>query len=388
MHLTGATGLSVKAATLSDLNFHVDALESSVIVTQGTTSVVTSNDASVNRSISSTVDNRFDISVVRDAGLIDPLYAAVVTVTGGTLAGNTVTRIADGTCVILVATPWLTKAKSVMFARTGGATTDSLMTYVAGSLAKHITDAMTTLTAGKTSADIPMYTTLDHTTPAYVRNAACWAASIDMTALSVWNSALGGLYAGTAITPRHIIYASHFAIPVGTTLRFVTNTNAIVTRTLTASYVLPSSNNRDTTIGLLDSGLPGSITPVKLLPSNFANYIPSVEKFRLDIIAMNYRKNVLAKQLVSLQYVTGTTKYLLLLNSNSHTTLDQSIISGDSGHPSFVLVNGVLVLLSLWSGGTNGPAFHAFLSEIDAGLASLGGGYSVSTVSLAGFNVY
>jgi len=70
-----------------------------------------------------------------------------------------------------------------------------------------------------------IYSTMDHSATNYTRNPACWAHSLDLTCVPVFNSDSFFWYTngccsyfvpprkgGTLISPRHIIFANHFLV--------------------------------------------------------------------------------------------------------------------------------------------------------------------------------
>lgn len=83
-----------------------------------------------------------------------------------------------------------------------------------------------------TSAQKLIFSTQDHVTPSYVRSATVWTRDLDLTCTSPWNSGNSYLWAGTAVTPQHIIMAQHAFVVNGATMRFITADGTVVTRTL------------------------------------------------------------------------------------------------------------------------------------------------------------
>src|SRR5690606_12989429 len=110
-------------------------------------------------------------------------------------------------------------------------------------------------------------------TSTYIRNPDCWAADLDLTGISPWNSTGGHLRAGTLISPCHIIFATHYQIGTGASLRLLTNDNQVINRTMSAKINIASS---DFTIGKLDSDVPEGIGFYKIPPSGFLDYIPGI----------------------------------------------------------------------------------------------------------------
>ncbi|MGF1484410.1 MAG: hypothetical protein ACFBZ8_08595, partial [Opitutales bacterium] len=148
---------------------------------------------------------------------------------------------------------------------------------IPGSLAEHIIQQVNSRLSAAAPPEqskpvFTSYTDADHAAVplVYTRNPDCWAADLDLTGISPWNSHVGGVpyrRGGTLISPRHIIFANHFPIANDTQLAFVTANNQTIFRTLTASRQVLDT---DIQIGLLDSDVPSSITYYKVLPPDFA----------------------------------------------------------------------------------------------------------------------
>ena len=66
--------------------------------------------------------------------------------------------------------------------------------------------------------DMAIFTTQDHANGIYVRNPNCWAADLDLTGVSPWNSRSGALRAGVAISPRDVLTSEHYPLQVGDTI--------------------------------------------------------------------------------------------------------------------------------------------------------------------------
>jgi len=64
----------------------------------------------------------------------------------------------------------------------------------------------------------------DHVKRRYKRDPNCWAADVDLSAFSVWNSLDGPRRAGTLITSDCVLLAAHFPLGPGTRIRFVRDT--------------------------------------------------------------------------------------------------------------------------------------------------------------------
>ena len=253
--------------------------------------------------------------------------------------------------------------------------------------------------AGK---DTGLYTTTDHTASKYIRNTNVWAASYDLTCVPVYNSygmelstnaccpwEAATRRAGTLVSPRHLVFAHHYPIPNGTQLRFVDRNNAVVTLTMTDSVTITGA---DLQIGVLNTDVPpGQISFARVLPANYTNYFPSSLN---GIPAMCFNK--VPQAVVSdigavLPTPTNATVIAYAVPTNAERKrLYSDKISGDSGQPAFIILNGQLVILNVWTGG--GPGTGNFIASytdpINAAMKKLGGGYRLTPVDLSGYTRY
>jgi len=229
-----------------------------------------------------------------------------------------------------------------------------------------------------------IFSVMDHDAATYVRNTGAWTHGLDLTCISPWNSAGGDQLAGTLVSPRHIVYATHFQMPVGATVRFVTADNVVVERTLVGKSSLPTVGESmfpDVTVGVLDSDVPPTIGFATILPSDWARYFADG---RLDVpcIALDQEEKALVTSLWWLNEQASC-------NSPSDATqaaFFEDIVRGDSGNPAFMIVRGRAVLLTVWSfgGGGLGTFVTAQKAAINRMMADLGGGYQLTEIDLGG----
>lgn len=301
-----------------------------------------------------------------------------------------------GTATLKLKTESSTYTASVTTATTTGATTDVITGYATGSLRKHISDAIDTKLAGKTaSSALPIFTTQDHANATYVRNANCWGADYvsALTALSPWNSVGGAQYAGILISPRHVLFATHWSAPAGATIRFVTTDNTVVTRTISSIQALTQSQflYPDLTIGKLDSDVPGTIAFARVLPS-FTAKLPSLASYPVVCAATDQEEKLLVREVTSIP--TSTSPYALVTfrapSDATRSAFYEDVVGGDSSNPAFMIINGQLVVLTCWTygGAGSGSSVFAFKSAINTAMTSLGGGYTLTDADLSGFTSY
>lgn len=223
------------------------------------------------------------------------------------------------------------------------------------------------------------------------RNPNVWTSngtsSIDWTGLSPWNSNGGYYFAGTLVSPRHIVYANHYQMGIGSSVAFVDRNNNVVTRTLQASQTVLGT---DITVGLLDSDVPESITYYPVIASTtWEAYM-----FSGDNEVYNNVPMVLFDQ-DDHATLDATSKYALYLNSalahyggtSGHRgDFLEELIGGDSGNPGFVLVGGKPVLVLTHYSAIAGPSYSYHRQAINDVMSSLGGGYQLSDVDLSCFD--
>jgi len=256
-----------------------------------------------------------------------------------------------------------------------------------GYLADHVADQVDSRIAPANPAtDKAIFSAFDHATPTYTRSATCWAADLDLTALSVWNSAGVATKAGVAISPRHVLFCTHDAPAASFTIRFVAADNTLVTRTITALEGIPvtASNYPDITIGLLDSDLPPSIGFVKILPVGWIPYLPLQSG---PVLIVDQERKALVSNLYGIGWFEIRTAICEAPGDATRLSFHENLISGDSGSPALFIIQDQLVLIfSATTGGAGGGTFvTGFISELNAIMTSLGGGYDLTEVSLSAF---
>lgn len=311
-----------------------------------------------------------------------------------------VTRVSDGTARLRAAVnnTYIRQFNISVVRNAGDSVTTTFNGFTSGSLAKHINDQIDSRIVGKNITDNGnVYSTQNHDTATYVRDPNFWAADIDLTCASPWNSSGGRFKAGTLVTPRHIVLAKHYGnYVVGQEYRFVKADGTVVTRTVTAYYDDPSSII-DITIGKLDSDVPAGISFAKVMPpATFLTKAPAFnrafgDKGQAPALVLNQMErgsiSDFAPVLGNLDWAYGYPT-----DDDARSVFWGEPILGDSGNPSFLLVNNQPVLLTTWTSGGfgNGPNYcrASIQAAVNAGLTSLGGGYQLTTVDLSGFPSY
>lgn len=236
-----------------------------------------------------------------------------------------------------------------------------------------------------------IFSIMDHENSVYIRNPNSWTNDLDLTPISPWNSVGRGNLAGTLISPRHIIYATHYQIPIGSKIRFVTNENVVIERVLT-NKISPSYQSvyfPDLTVGILDSEVPSSIGFAKVLPENWSRYIeqsneaPGLLKNQIPCLGLDQEEKALITGLSML----NSRAIFNPLKDESYKPFFENIIAGDSGNPAFMIVDNQLVLLTVWTfgyGGSGTSIVHQ-KNEINKMMKDLGGDYQLTEIDFSHF---
>lgn len=326
-------------------------------------------------------------------------------------ASGIVTPVAAGNTTITITIPGLgVHAVAVTVAIVGGVTTKVFNSFVSGSLGAYLTTQITTLLAGRTPpsfAGSPPYAFSAQTNLFNVngtRNTGGWWGSQDTTCIPR-NAPIGsdGEHNGVLVTPRDMIYASHFGTgPVSPV--FVDASNTVYTPTILTSrgitnFATNPLGQTDLEVVTFTSDLPGSIKPAKVLPANFRHYFPSVATENNSLVEtlgypacfVNQDREFLVDDLVAIIPVAtseiNTTRPLTVARQ-SWWHQGRNL---DSGCPHFLMINGDLVaLFTVYGAGfyCEGAAISDNISQINAAIAANSSPHSLTTVDLSGFTSY
>ena len=242
----------------------------------------------------------------------------------------------------------------------------------------------------------------------FLRDTNFFAADVDLTCASAWNSyrytnsagavhnAMGNYHAGTAITPQHIAYAAHWICPTGTAFRFVDATNGIHDRMLVDQRILPN----DIAIGLLDTPLGSEVAPAKILPADGLSYLrgrygqrgaPGIRLMCLDQWerAIPLRSSIMENITMLWPVDAGFS------GDPDLPYYREEAIGGDSGNPVFLLIQDFagawqVVLFSTYRSPRSGPFIPGNRSAIEAAMADMGNSVytNLTAVDLTGWTNY
>lgn len=363
------------------------------VISQASSGISAEKDLNLYRVSGATTITDYSISVNQ---LVPGTYSVTVTSSNTGILRNpdiygTCSGVASGTVLLLASSnDGSFSSFSAAVNNPVGTTGISFINYVSGSLSRICSDAIDARISGKTAASSkPIFSTQNHSGGVYVRNTGCWISDVDMTCISPWNSTDNVNRAGTLISPRHILFAAHYQINNGATIRFIDNNNNVVTRTMVNKLTHPNYTpfQPDITIGVLDSDVPNTVTFAKILPQNWSNYLPNLSyNYVIPCLVLDQEEKALISDLLSL---STSANFTTPTNSKRYEFFE-NIISGDSGNPAFLIINGELVLITVWTYGGSGAGTNIayYKDDINSMMTTLGGGYTLTEITLSGLATY
>lgn len=191
----------------------------------------------------------------------------------------------------------------------------------------------------------------------------CWAYTINTSCASANNSYGLSRRAGTAISPWHVAVASHYYIPNGSYIDFVTTNGFKVTRKIQDGKQVLST---DIYILLLEDALPEDIRPAKILPDDYIKYIRTGRG--LPMLVFDYSEHAIVNEMDDLPAGKGSVDGRKPV-SRRRLQYFEEVVSGDSGDPKFLVVNcEVILITTLTSYGRDncgiGPSYQSYAPEI------------------------
>lgn len=396
------------------------AVSSSNAFASGPTVQQTIKDGVFNVSTNALTLSAFSLNVtlpLNSAYLTGPIaYSSSDPATATVDQSGTVTPLKIGTVTITATVPGLRNRKFVLnIVQSSGQNTSTFVNWAAGSLGAHLAAQVTGLIGStpnpapglSTVTDPPsratygnlfMYTAFQGAT----RNAGVWTGALDTSCIPNNPSIL--------VAPDIVLYATHVGTPGfwGNTIQFIDMAGTVHTATFTFTTapdgtrtsshwqhpIAGLTGDADITMIRLDAPLPASVKPVKVLPANYASYLPQPQ-YGYPMLVSNQDRTMLLADLTSFERQvlgpSGTTIDIEVEHSADATRSQwfYPVRPGDSGTPAFVVINGELVLTNLWHyTGEYGPNYADNISAINAAMTALGSAYQLTTPDLSGFPTY
>jgi hypothetical protein len=229
----------------------------------------------------------------------------------------------------------------------------------------------------------------------YQYNTNCWLyGAIGLSSFSPWHAQVGTQYSyqggGTLITPRHAITITHMALPDNTPVRFVGTDNV-------AHQVICLHGERlvdvDYWVMVFDHDLPSNVAHTKILPSSAIHkFTPTMQNWMgpcwpsalLPTVGFNQIKEAYICDALFLDDHTYDAPAVtvepsqwfswwgsLCRRSSSCTCNNSDVTGGDSGSPTFLLINGELALIGPWSDCNYATWPGRYFSELNTAIGDL-----------------
>ena len=255
--------------------------------------------------------------------------------------------------------------------------------WAAGQMTAQVIVYANNIVAGKTNglATQSMFTT--NTTSSVVRNPSLFV-DMDLTWIQLQN---GG---GAMITPQDGVCAQHLPFASGSTMYFADNANNLITGTVAANANIFGDIN----LFHLEAPLPSSITPAKLLGSNWRTHWPAIiyktlvfgtNQFRTITITETIEydgQNAGLGEASSIDISPNFGVFLPWMSENyiDGVPSDAPVQSGDSGCPCWCYDETNVILLGCWWETEVFTMLADYIPQINAQLAVFGSPYKVVTV--------
>lgn len=343
---------------------------------QGAVSQITIDDAIFDYTDKISTNSIFDITT---SNIVNTVTATNLTPSIATFDATHVDFVSNGDAVIEFADGHTKKQISGAVRESiTQASSQAFNSFISGSLARALDDSITALVLDKTaSATTTEVTATNNWVDTIVRNPDLWCSSLDLSSIALASAAGGGNL--TAISPWHVIGANHYFNSTGL---WVDSNGAVVSRTVTASQQIGTSDIR---IGVLNAALPETIVPMKVMPSNWRNYIPGY-LYNIPCVYFDVGSIDSAKQcgILSTYQIRQASDGILLDFEVSpdadkaafYSTNVSPSIDFNSGSPVFFILGTTPVLLGTWYYAGEAPITSDYITEINAAMASLYGSSS------------
>lgn len=223
---------------------------------------------------------------------------------------------------------------------------------VLGSARKNTTGAIDNkISSTDPSVTKAVFTNQDHVTPFYVRNANVWIGlNIDLTCCSPWNSRGGVQRAGTLVGSRSFVFANHFDLQSGDTIRFVNASNQHFDYTISSVVNI----NQDLSVGFFASAVDSSLGIAKVLPFYWVEHFPTnIED--IPVAYLDQEEKILVADGVS---ISGNTASIKAPTNSTRLSFYEDIVSGDSGNPVFLIINNEPVIITTFLSNFSGTAIE------------------------------
>jgi hypothetical protein len=318
--------------------------------------------------------------------------------------------VADGDAVLQATDPlYGTSLLKYPVGRNTSGTSTVFQSFISASLAYAVTNPVDAALVGLScnAGTVDAFSS-NNLHSAAVRNSSLWCKSlVDLSGIPIGRLS-GGSYTaqfnGVLISPRHVLCANHVALTAGDTLYFLGTDSAIHSATVSSRQEVGST---DLCVALLSSAL-ANCTPMQVFPAatfspSGACYLPAAgvdqiyQNFTyVPLLHFNQNQEVLLLDLPTWGNSSNDATYIACVESNRQAWSKSpksgvvGVYSGDSGSPVFTIppTGTTPVLIGTCHTTAGLPNVANNVAAVNAVMASLGGGYSLTQLSLSSFTTY
>jgi len=295
---------------------------------------------------------------------------------------------------------------------------------VAGSLSRHVDDAVKAMIGSQVQSNsVQRYITASNwniDNPTMTLNPDIFTGALDFSATSVMRSRGSDnsytpdeRYAPALVSNRHAIVAQHTYLQVGESVLFRLPNGSFQKVAVENVYQIADYIGGDIQLVYFDAEVDGSIVPYETMPLNWQAaycpelYSPSVIHTSLPVIRKAMHSsidNAWGGHILVNMYkrlATDETKFDIGRHTyNSSNDVPEEwgegvVIGGDSGSPSFLLINNKLVLVGTQSSELSAGCIDHFTIEINTAMNEIAnisdinkGSYALQHPVLTEFNNY
>lgn len=265
--------------------------------------------------------------------------------------------------------------------------------YADGTLGKAINQSISAVRTISNAKNV--FTSSNHETGVYVRNPNLWA-SVNLSGWPVRNVTQNtSRYLGCLVTRKHLIQAWHARSAKGSILRFVSPSNEVVERKIVDSVRVAQT---DLALVTLEDDVPEGIAAYRVFPPNFTEKIKVVN---LPIIAGDQSLQVVAR--IAHHIAMKSSEDDSLGGHIAHTLasdwsygptypelvpVTETIISGDSGSPLWVILHGELIAIGTHTTSLSCASIGHSIEAINEILQSEPGLHAISAVDTSSWQSY
>lgn len=345
----------------------VDLLD--VVDTPGTHVDSVVDDANIRTHIGATLIKQAQASVLRPPGADVVVFTVENESLGAITSNGLASGIGEGgTTRIKASTSGRTVySDPVALVTVTPATTIEFLSYINGSLGKACSDVVDdAIATGNVEDLLPMYISGN------TRNPNCWpvAAGYDISCID--RNKPNAAFIGTSNGYSYAIQAGHYPDGLDTYVSMAGSVQQVSVAAFRRVGPLVSAG-LEIRVVRYATALTNGCVPAILPPADFADYFSQLQ-YGVPCLCTDQEKKALVTDL----YLLNTfARYQIPANAK-RLAFYESKISGDSGAPNFLLLDGRLMLVTNWTfgGAGAGPNHAYYLAEIQAAIESMGGDWN------------